>query len=219
MFHWMLVATQAVKRVLPVADSFSNKAMHTFSRIGIHQSRSETQVCEGEKQSQLLSTTSPLWFWRRIRLVVHFRDDVLSFLCVGTSCFKNYFSSQCQKEPVSYFNQYSLIFPVYWLARGLRDRYRCLQWFFQPSHLSCFLFIVHLIYRASCIYRAFHLSSAISSIVLFDDTTWRSFPTALLVELGLFSSLRWSKSVTKFLRFSVLLQVPQKCLRWTSLPL
>jgi len=48
------------------------------------QVRHLTQVCEGEKQSQLLSTTSPLWFWRRIRLVVHFRDKFLSFLCCGT---------------------------------------------------------------------------------------------------------------------------------------
>jgi len=59
---------QALKSLLPVADSFSNKEMHTFSRIRAHQSTMKhlTQVCEGEKQSQLLSTTSPLWFWRWI---------------------------------------------------------------------------------------------------------------------------------------------------------
>ena len=79
-----------------------------------------TQVCKGEKQSQLLSTTSPLWFWRQIRLVVHFFDKILSFLCFGTSCFTNDFSSQCQKEPVSHFNQCSHIF--FRLARGPRDR-------------------------------------------------------------------------------------------------
>jgi len=45
--------------------------------------------------------TSALWFWRRIRLVVHFRDEFLSFLCCGTPCFKNNFS---------FFNQYSRIF-------------------------------------------------------------------------------------------------------------
>ena len=61
-----------------------------------------TQVCEGEKQSQFLSITSLLWFWRRIRLVVHFRDKFLSFLCCGTSCFKNDFSSQCQKETIGW---------------------------------------------------------------------------------------------------------------------
>jgi len=35
------VAPQALKCVLPVADSFSNKKMRTFSRIGAHQSTSE----------------------------------------------------------------------------------------------------------------------------------------------------------------------------------
>jgi len=131
MFHWLLVAPQALRSLLSVEDSFSNKEMCTFSRIRAHQSTSETltQVYEGEKQSQLLSTASPLWFWWRIRHVVHFHDKFLSFLCCGTSYFKNDISLQCQKEPVSYFNWYSRIFPVYWLTRGPRDRsYHCLQW-------------------------------------------------------------------------------------------
>jgi len=123
----MLVAPQALKSVIPVEDFFGNKERHSFSRIRVHQSTSETQVCEGQNQSQLLSTTSPLWLWRRIRLVAHIRDKFLSFLRCETSCFKNDFSSQFQKEPVSYFNQYCRIFPVYWLAKGPRDRYRCLQ--------------------------------------------------------------------------------------------
>ena len=38
----MLVAPQALKSVHPVADSFSNKEMRTFSRICAHQSTSET---------------------------------------------------------------------------------------------------------------------------------------------------------------------------------
>jgi len=38
----MLVAPQALKSVLPVADYFSNKVMRTFSRIRPHQSTSET---------------------------------------------------------------------------------------------------------------------------------------------------------------------------------
>jgi len=76
-----------------------------FAHINL-QVKHLTQVCEGDNQSQLLSITSPLWFWRRIRLVTHFRDKLLSFLCCGASCFKNDFSSQCRKEPVSYFNQY-----------------------------------------------------------------------------------------------------------------
>ena len=33
---------------------------------------------------------------------VHFRDEFLSFLCCGTSWFKNNFSSQCQRESVSF---------------------------------------------------------------------------------------------------------------------
>ena len=74
----MLVAPQALKSVLPVADSFSNKEMRTFSRISADISLlvKQTQVCEGEKQNQLVSTTSPLWFWQP-RLVVHFRDESL----------------------------------------------------------------------------------------------------------------------------------------------
>jgi len=55
----MLVDPQALKSVLPVEDSFSNKEMRTFRRIRAHQSTNETQVCEGQKQSQLLSITPP----------------------------------------------------------------------------------------------------------------------------------------------------------------
>jgi len=57
--------------------------------------------CSGFPIATLLSTTSALWFWRRIRFVVHFRDEFLSFLCCETSCFKNNFS---------FFNQYFRIF-------------------------------------------------------------------------------------------------------------
>jgi len=38
----MLVAHQALKSMLPVADFFSNKEMLTFSHIGAHQSTNET---------------------------------------------------------------------------------------------------------------------------------------------------------------------------------
>jgi len=38
----MLVAAQALKSVLPVEDSFSNKEMRTFNRIGAHKSTRET---------------------------------------------------------------------------------------------------------------------------------------------------------------------------------
>jgi len=84
MFHWMLVASQAIKSVLRVANFFSNKKRRTFSRsLYAHislQVKHLTQVCEGEKQSQFLSNTLPLWFWWRMRLVVHFRDKILSFV-------------------------------------------------------------------------------------------------------------------------------------------
>jgi len=67
------VAPQAVKSVLPVEDSFSNKEMRTFGRIRAHQYTSKTiNASLKDKQSQLLLTTSPLWFWRGIKLVVHF---------------------------------------------------------------------------------------------------------------------------------------------------
>jgi len=58
----MLVVPQAPQSVLPIEDSFSNQEMRTFSDISL-QVKPLTQVCEGEKQSQILSTTSPLWFW------------------------------------------------------------------------------------------------------------------------------------------------------------
>ena len=86
-----------------------------------------TQVCEGEKQSQFLSTTSPLWFWRRIRLVVHFREKFLSFLCCGTSCLKNDFHDNVKKNLFHISTNIPGIFLVYWLARGTRGQYRCLQ--------------------------------------------------------------------------------------------
>jgi len=54
------VAPQALKSVVSVADSFSNKEVRTLSRIRAHQSTSEViNTCDGEKQSQLLSATSP----------------------------------------------------------------------------------------------------------------------------------------------------------------
>jgi len=41
MFHWMLVAPQALNSVLLIEDSFFNKEMRTFSRIRAHQPTSE----------------------------------------------------------------------------------------------------------------------------------------------------------------------------------
>ena len=42
MLHWLLVAPQALKSVLPVAASFSYQALRTISRIRAHQSTRET---------------------------------------------------------------------------------------------------------------------------------------------------------------------------------
>jgi len=64
----MLVATQAIESVLPVEDSVSKKQAHLVVSGHISlQVKYLTQVCEGEKQSQLLSIYSPLGFWRRIK--------------------------------------------------------------------------------------------------------------------------------------------------------
>jgi len=41
MFHWLLMAPQALEGVLQVAESLSNKKMRTFSLIRAHQSTSE----------------------------------------------------------------------------------------------------------------------------------------------------------------------------------
>jgi len=103
MVHWLLVAPQALKSVPPVAGSFSNKEMRTFSRIRAHQSTRETM------------NTS---LWRRKTKPASFNDfgvvvqapnkicgafpwRVSVFLCCGASCFANNFS---------FFNQYSCIF-------------------------------------------------------------------------------------------------------------
>jgi len=77
-----------------------------------------TQVCEGEKQSQLLPITLPLWFWRRIRLVVHFRYKFLSFLCCETSCFKMTFHHNVKKNLFHISTNHPAFLPVYWLTRG-----------------------------------------------------------------------------------------------------
>jgi len=71
----MLVAPQALKSVIPVEDFFTTvikKCAHFASAHISLQVKHLTQVCDGEKQSQLLLTTSLLWLWRRIRLLVHF---------------------------------------------------------------------------------------------------------------------------------------------------
>ena len=85
--------------------------------------------------SHLLLTTSPLWFWLRIKFAVHFRGEFLSFLCCEITWFKNNFSSQCQREPVPFFNQYSCSF------------FRYISWL-ETDIVACSDSVIHLIYRA-----------------------------------------------------------------------
>ena len=149
------------------------------------QVRHLTHVCEGEKQSQFLSTTSQLCFRRRIGLVVHFCDMFLSFLCCSTTCFKNEFSSQSQKKLVSHFNQYSRIYAG--ILAGQRAQ--------RPISLPPVK------------------TSAISSMLYFSiihlDLLLRLHCWLNEVYIHRYVDLSLSQHV---LRFSVLLQVPQKCL-------
>jgi len=102
-----------------------------------------TQACEGGKQSQLLSTTSPLWFWRRTKLVVHFRDKFLSFLCCGTSRLKNDFHHNIKKNLLHISTNIPAFFSG--ILAGQRTQ--------RPISLPPLI------------------ASAISSIVFFDDTS------------------------------------------------
>jgi len=79
-----------------------------------------TQVCEGEKQSPLLSTTSPLWFWRRIRLVVHFRENFCLFCVVEHHVSKMTFHHNVKKNLFHISTNNPAFFPVYSLARPPR---------------------------------------------------------------------------------------------------
>ena len=115
MFHWLLVEPQALKSLFSVEYVFLiRKCPHLV--VSAHVSLQVlrlTHVCEGEKQSQLLSTTSPRWFWRMAanKTVVHSRNMFLSILRCGTSYFKKWFFITVSKRTCyPYFNKYSLIF-------------------------------------------------------------------------------------------------------------
>jgi len=58
----MLVTSQALKSVLPVEDSFSNKEMGTFSPIRAHQSTSETFNRHGRDLVGDTGNVSPHFF-------------------------------------------------------------------------------------------------------------------------------------------------------------
>jgi len=170
MFHWMLVARQALKSVLPVEDSFSNKEMRTFSHIGAHQSTTET-----------FSTS----LWRK-------KTKSASVNCFGVVVLAK--NKTCGTFPwqVSVFSVLWNIMFQKWLFITIPKR-------------TCFIFQPIFPYFSGILagqktQRPISLpqviASAISSIALFYYTSWRSSATAPLVELGLFSSLHRSKSVT-----------------------
>jgi len=103
MFLWMLVAPQALKSVLPVADSFSNNEMRTFSHIRTHQPASET-------------INTSLW-WRKPKpaSVNYFGVEVLAPKKVcGTfpwrvPVFSVLWNIMFSKKNFSFFKQYSCI--------------------------------------------------------------------------------------------------------------
>jgi len=115
MFHWLLVAAQALKSVLPVAESFSNKEMRTFSHIHAqHQCTSET--INTSSWNRKTKPTSINYFAVLVLAPNKARGSFpwrVSVFCVVEHCL-NKLSSQCLKY-VSFFKQYSRTFPVYWL--------------------------------------------------------------------------------------------------------
>ena len=170
MFHWMLVAPQALKSMLPVVDSFCNQEMRTFSRIGEHQSASETFNTRLWRRKTKPASVN---YFDIVALATNktcgaFPWQVSVFFVLWNIMFQKDFSSQYQKELVSYFNQHCRIFSG--ILAGQRAQ--------RPISLAP------------------EIASATSSVVFFDYTSWRSSATALLVELGLFSSLCRSTSIT-----------------------
>ena len=191
-FHWILVAPQALKCVLPVADSFSNKKMRTFSRIGAHQSTSEAfNTSLWSRKAKPASVN----YFAIVVLAINktcgtFPQEVSVFFMLWNIMFLKWIFITMSKRTCIIFQQiFPHFFRVYWLARGP-----------ETDIVASSDSVTHHIYR------------------VFDDTSWGSSATALQVKLGLFSSLCKSKSVTtcSSIFCSVLLH---KCLRWTSLPL
>ena len=156
----MLVAPQALKSMLPVAGSFPNKEMRTFSRIRAHHSTSETFNTSLRKRKTKPASVN------YFAIVVLTTNKTWSTFPWQVSVFSVLWNIVFQKW---LFNQYSRIFSG--MLAGQRAQ--------RPISLPP------------------AIASAISPIVFFDDTSWRSSAPALLVKLGLFSSLCGSKSVTR----------------------
>jgi len=134
-----------------------------------------TQVCEGEKLSQLLSTTSSLWFWRRITLCGTFPWYVSVFYVLWNIMIWKWLLITMPKRACIIFQP---IFSYF---------FRYIVWPEGPWALLSLQKPISLLPV---------IASAILSIVFLDNSPWRSTATALLVNLGLFSLLRRSKSVT-----------------------
>jgi len=194
MFHWMLVAPQMLKSVIPVEDSFFNKEMRTFSRVRTHQYTSETFNTGLWRINTIPASTSP-------RIVV---------LATNKTC--------------GAFPWQVSVFYVLWnimFSKGL---------FITMSKRTCFKFqpifphFVSSILADRRTQRPISLppviASAISFIVFVDYMYILSFFCYCTVgQTGSISSLRNLHLSKYVLRFSVLLQVRQKCLCWISLPL
>ena len=145
MFHWMPVAAQALKSVLLVEDSFFNKEMRPFSRIRAHQSTSETfhtSLWRRKTKQASVNYFAIVVLATNKTCGTYFRDKFLSFLCCGTSCFNNDFHHNVKKNLFHVSTNILAFVPVYWLARGPRDRYCCLQWSrFSMLHLDVLLLL------------------------------------------------------------------------------
>ena len=171
MFHWMLVAPQALKSLLPVEDSFSNNEMRTFSSIRAHQPTIETFNTSLWRRKTKPTSVN---YFAIVVLATNKTDggtfpiqlSVVSVL--WNIMFQKWLFITMLKKAVLYLNQYSRIFSG--ILAGQRAQ--------RPMSLPPVI------------------TSAISFIVFFDDTSWRSSAIALLVKLGLFSSLCISKAVS-----------------------
>jgi len=140
----MLVAPQALKMCFQLKIPFLLRKC-TFIRIRAHQSISETFNTSLWRRKTKSASVNYFAFvvLATNKLCGTFPWQASVFLCCGTSSFKNGFSSQCQKDLFHILTNIPTFCPVYWLARRPKDRYRCLQWWRQPSHLSCFS-MIHL---------------------------------------------------------------------------
>jgi len=153
MFHWMLVALRRSRACFQSKIPF---LIRKFSRIRAHQSTSETtNTSLWSRETKQASVN----YFAIVVLATNktcntFPWQVSLFSVLWNIMFQNYFSSQCQKEPFSYFNQYSHIFS------GILAGQRAQRAISLPPVIA----------------------SAISSIVFFGDTSWRSSATALLLK-------------------------------------